>query len=403
MIISSTTVASSGGTDFIFEIWGDLMRVVIAPDAFKGSLSAIELCEVIASAIRKVEQDADIITIPLADGGEGTVATMVRATDGVIYKEVVTGPLGHPVEATYGILGDGETVVIEVAEASGLTLVPQEKRNPFLTTSYGTGELISKALDQGYRDFIIGLGGSACNDGGMGLLRALGMQFLDKNGDPLPEGGGSLQRLARIDDADWHPAISASTFTIASDVDNRLCGYDGASAVYGPQKGATPEMVRKLDQSLAHYAHIVEKEHGIDMLEIIGGGAAGGIGAACAAFLNGNIQSGIQVMFDVVNWQQQIAGADLIITGEGQLDEQTLSGKAIKGVCESARTYHVPVIALSGSVELSVEQLDQLGVIAAFPIVSGPMTVDQAIEQASDLTGNLSILIFRLIQYMTRG
>lgn len=377
------------------------MRVVVAPDAFKGSLSAIELCEIITSAIRTVKQDADVVTIPLADGGEGTAATMVRATGGVMHKETVTGPLGQPVEASYGILGDGQTAVIEVAEASGLTLVPEEARNPLSATSYGTGELIRKALDQGYREFIIGLGGSACNDGGMGLLRALGMQFLDEKGERLPEGGGSLHRLAHIDDSEWHPAISASTFTIASDVENRLCGRDGASAVYGPQKGATPEMVQQLDQSLAHYAHIVKQQHGIDMLDIIGGGAAGGIGAACAAFLNGNIQSGIQVMFDVVNWHQQIADADLIITGEGQLDEQTLSGKTIMGVCDSARTYRVPVIALAGSVKLSVEQLDQLGVIAAFPIVSGPMSVDQAIEQASDLTSKLSVLIFRLIQYVT--
>ncbi|WEK54771.1 MAG: glycerate kinase [Candidatus Cohnella colombiensis] len=372
------------------------MKIVIAPDSFKGSLSSQRLCHAISTAVRSIAPEADVIEIPLADGGEGTVVNSIQATGGTLHKEKVTGPIGQIVEATYGILGNGKTVVLEVAETSGLTLVPDKERNPLVTSSYGLGELIGSLLNKGYRDFIVGLGGSATNDGGMGMLRALGIQFLGEDGQPLPEGGGSLNRLADIDELGLNPAVHESVFTIACDVDNVLCGSQGASVVFGPQKGATPVMIQHLDASLAHFANCVLHQKGIQMLDIIGGGAAGGLGAAFVAFMGGKLKSGIDIMLENVDWESTIQNADLIVTGEGRLDHQTLSGKAIKGVCDSARKYRIPVIALAGSVELTTEQLKQLGVTSAFSIVPGPVSLDLALEHAYEWVQKQMQQVFQL-------
>lgn len=378
------------------------MKVIVAPDSFKGSLSSKELCGIISSAIRTVDSQAEVVEVPLSDGGEGTVDCLVHATNGRVIVSDATNPVGEQIEAAYGVLGDGRTAVIEVAAASGLTLVPPEERNPLVATSTGTGQLIADALHRGYRHFIIGLGGSAINDGGMGLLRALGVKFLDQEGQPLPEGGGSLINLAHIDDSGLNPLVAESYFTIASDVDNPLYGTNGASVIFGPQKGATPQMVQQLDAALTHYANVVMRQKGVQMQDIIGGGAAGGLGAALVVYLNGTIQSGIETMLQAVDWESKIDGADVIITGEGKLDSQTLSGKTIQGVCHSARKRHIPVIALAGSVQLTSAELEQLGVLSAFSIVPGPTSLQDALEQASRWVGHQTEQIYRLA-YHFRG
>lgn len=374
------------------------MKVVVAPDSFKGSIRSHQLCTIISSTLQALDPTVKVVEVPLSDGGEGTVDCLVHATNGSHISAQATSPTGETLEAVYGVLGDGETAVIEVAAASGLTLVPQSERNPLTATSFGTGELIGDALQKGYRRFIIGLGGSGINDGGMGMLRALGVEFYDQQGRRLPEGGGALIQLAHIDTTHMNPLIYESQFTIASDVDNPLCGVQGASHIFGPQKGATPDMVVQLDTALTHYANVALEQIGIDMQSIRGGGAAGGLGAAFVAFLRGSMTSGIETILNAVQWEDKIHGAQLIITGEGQLDRQTLQGKTIQGVCTSARQHDIPVVALAGSVQLSTSELAKLGVTSALSIVPGPASLDEAMDNVVPWVEHATEQVYRLFK-----
>jgi glycerate kinase len=373
------------------------MKIVVAPDSFKGSVSAAELCSAISRGILNVYRDCDVIQLPLADGGEGTTENMVYATGGTIHTTTVSDPLGRKVEAGYGVLGDKETVVIEIAKASGLHLLSDAEKNPLAASTYGTGELIKEALNAGYRKFIIGLGGSATNDGGSGMLRALGAKFLDSQGNPLPGGGEPLSRLESIDDTGIDPRILQSTFIVACDVSSPLCGPDGASAVFGPQKGASPQMVQSLDHALYRYAEVIRRQKGIDVINVPGAGAAGGSTVALTVFMNARIQSGIELVMQAVQFEKHIENANLVITGEGKLDEQTLSGKVIYGVCQTARKFGVPVIAICGKTELSGAQMDEVGLLGAFSIVPGPCALQTAIDNAAVWAENRTEQMMRML------
>ncbi|MGI2328102.1 glycerate kinase [Planococcus sp. YIM B11945] len=377
------------------------MKIVVAPDSFKGSLSAQAVCKSVKRGIHTVFPDAEVVELPLADGGEGIMESMVYASHGNIIKTDVHDPLKRKIEAGFGLLGDGETAIIEMAQASGLTLLEEEEKNPLAASSFGTGELIRAALDAGCRKFIIGIGGSATNDAGAGMLKALGMKFYDKDGVELEEGGEALFRLASIDDSGMDRRIQEAHFVVASDVRNRLCGSAGASAVFGPQKGATPEMVRTLDAALHHFADIVLRDQNVDLRIFEGGGAAGGMGAALIAFLKAELHSGIELVMENINFADQIKEADLIITGEGRLDSQTLDGKLITGITKAAAKEGVPVIALCGSQNLSAEQVSEIGLLSAFSIVSGPCTVKQAMENADRLATEKTIAVMNVFKIFT--
>ena len=327
------------------------MKVIIAPDSFKGSLTALEAARAIKKGIHNVDSNIETTLLPVADGGEGTMDTLVQTTDGKIHTYSVKDPLGRTVEASFGVLGDGKTCVIEIAQASGLLLLDDTEKNPLITSTYGTGQLILHALDAGFRRFIIGLGGSATNDAGVGMLRALGMEFVDKNGTPIKAGGGTLIDLATIDVSKFDQRIAESTFIIASDVENPLTGKNGASLVFGPQKGATEEMVAKLDQSLTHLANIIENNFGISLHNEKGAGAAGGLGAALLAFFPAEMKSGIDVVLRANNFYEHMKQANIVITGEGKSDVQTLLGKAPYGIATIAKKFNKPVILISGVLE----------------------------------------------------
>ena len=375
------------------------MKIILAPDSFKGSLSARALCAAMRRGIEAACPSAEIVEIPLADGGEGTMENLVHATQGTLVPVTVTGPLGTPVQAHYGILGDQQTAVIEMAQASGLTLIPPPQRNPLLAATYGTGELIRHALDAGYRRLIIGLGGSATNDGGAGMLRALGVSFFDEKGNALPDGGAALARLASLDDSRLDPRLQETAILIASDVTNPLCGPAGASAVFGPQKGATPAMVAELDRALNHFAEVVLQHKGLDIRTRSGGGAAGGTGAALLGFANATLRPGIEIVMEATRLHEHLQGADLVLTGEGSLDSQTLSGKVIAGVTRSARTHGgVPVVALCGASTLTAEQQDAIGLLSAFSIVPGPCSLEEAITNAARWTEERTFQIIRLFR-----
>lgn len=373
------------------------MKIVVAPDSFKGSISSKDLCTAVKTGIHRVFPDAEVIEIPLADGGEGMMESLVYATSGSKKEANVTDPLGRPILAQYGVLGDGKTAVIEMAQASGLPLLSPDERNPLRATTYGTGQLLLAALDDGYDQFIIGLGGSATNDGGTGMLRALGVNFYDENDELLEEDLTALQQLAKIDVTGMDPRLKKIRCTIASDVTNPLCGPKGATAIFGPQKGVTDDMIPILDSALENYGKVIHDQFGIEIIEAEGAGAAGGLGAALVAFLDGEMQSGIDILLDVMNFQEMIKGADLIITGEGKLDQQTLSGKVISGVSKRAEREYIPVIVLCGSNELDSESLDQLGVAASFSIVPGPCSLDEAFFHTKEWAENQSEQIMRLI------
>ncbi len=324
------------------------MIVVVAPDSFKGSLTAVQAAQAIAEGIRDADSSIETLMLPVADGGEGTMASLVGATNGKTVSVVVQDPLGRKVKARYGILGDEKTCVIEIAEASGLILLHEGERNPLVTSTYGTGELIVHALDAGLRNFIIGLGGSATNDGGVGMLQAFGMSFVNERGVELPRGGGSLDNLHTINMLHFDKRISEGNFLIACDVVNPFVGPDGASAIFGPQKGASPIVVKELDRNLTRLANVVEQLTGISLHRKIGSGAAGGTGGAFQAFFPGEMKQGINVALDAISFDEQIADADLIITGEGKTDSQTLSGKTPLGVAKVANWKGKPVILISG-------------------------------------------------------
>lgn len=363
------------------------MKILIAPDSFKGSLTATEAAAAMAAGARAVYPDADIVSVPLADGGEGTVDAWLRACGGRRENRQVTGPLGESMTAAFGILADGVTAVVETAAASGLTLVPPARRNPLDTTTYGTGELIHHAIDSGMRRLVVGLGGSATNDGGAGALQALGVTFLGSAGVALlsPITGGMIDSIDALK-VNVKPTANLEV-VIASDVMNPLTGPTGASAVFGPQKGATPDMVAHLDAALTKLASIYRRDLGVDILNVPGGGAAGGLGAALMAFFNARAQSGIDLILDAAHFDEAAADADYIITGEGSIDSQTLSGKAVAGVVNRCHKIgNASVIAIGGVVDMSVAvELERAGVTAIEAASPPGMRVEEAMARASEL------------------
>ena len=361
------------------------MRIVVAPDSFKGSLSALAVAEAMERGVRSVFPDASVARVPIADGGEGTVEALVAATGGRLESRRVTGPLGEPVEARWGVLGDGRTAVVEMAAASGLTLVPRERRNPRVTTTRGTGELVRAALDAGLRRVVVGLGGSATNDGGAGLARALGIRFLDDAGRDLPEGGAALARLARVDLAGRDARIAAAEVVVACDVDNPLTGPRGASAVYGPQKGATPAMVAELDAALERFARVAREATGRDVAGLPGAGAAGGLGAGLLFFTPARLRPGVEIVLETTGFDALVRGADLVLTGEGRTDFQTAMGKAPVGVAAAAKRQGVPVVCLSGGLGPGADEVLARGIDALAVAVPGPMGLEEAVARAREL------------------
>lgn len=355
------------------------MKIIIAPDSFKESMTSKEAADSIEKGFRAIFPEADYTKIPVADGGEGTVQALVDATDGSIIEKTVTGPLGTPVSATYGLLGDGRTAVIEMAEASGLHLVPRQLRNPLKTTTRGTGELIADAVSHGVTEIIIGLGGSATNDGGAGMASGLGVRFLNENGQELADGGGSLHHLASIDMSGLSPDVQRVKVRAACDVENPLTGENGASFVFGPQKGASEETKVLLDQNLHHFARVLKRQLGMEADKVKGAGAAGGLGAGLIAFLHAELKSGIEIVLDTLSFSDQIRGADLIITGEGQIDGQTIFGKTPAGIAKCAAAQGIPVIAIAGSLGKGFENVYSAGITAAFSIVPGAVSLEEAL------------------------
>lgn len=359
------------------------MKIVIAPDSFKESLSALEACHAIERGFQEVFPDAIYKKLPMADGGEGTVQSLVDATGGRIVETIVTGPLGEPVQAFFGILGDGKTAVIEMAASSGLHLVAAEKRNPLITTTRGTGELILAALNLGITHLIIGIGGSATNDGGAGMIQALGGRLLDEHGTDIGPGGGALSSLTSVDLSTIDLRLENIKVEVACDVENPLTGPTGASVVYGPQKGATPEMVIKLDKNLTHFANIYEKHLNRSVRNIPGAGAAGGLGAALMAFLSADLKSGVDIILETIGFDDHVKDADLVITGEGSIDSQTIYGKTPIGVAKAAKKYNIPVITLAGTISRDSDIVYKHGIDALFSIVPGVVTLEDAFENAA--------------------
>jgi glycerate kinase len=360
------------------------MRIVIAPDKFKGCLPATAVALAMARGVQAA-CGARLDVLPMADGGEGTVEALVNATGGTLREASVTGPLGEKVRATYGELGDGRTAVIEMAAASGLVLVAQDRRNPLWTTTRGTGELLLHAIDEGAGEIILGIGGSATNDGGAGLAQSLGFRLLDDNGRDLPPGGGALGYLDRIDPSTRDRRLDGVRVRVACDVDNPLCGPRGASAVFGPQKGATSEMVQILDRDLDHFAKVIERDLGVSVGDLPGAGAAGGLGAGLVAFASGTLGPGVDLIIDVVGLEGRLRGAALCLTGEGALDASSAGGKTAVGVARLARRLGVPTLAIVGSIGPGAEAVLDQGIDGYFSICPGPMTLDEAIADASHL------------------
>ena len=372
------------------------MKIIIAPQGFKGNLTALEVARAIEEGIKRVVPDAKTTIKPMADGGEGTVQALVDATGGEMITTEVTGPLEERVTAHWGILSDKTTAVIEMAAASGLPLVPSEKRNPLVTTTYGTGELIRAALDHGCRKLIIGIGGSATNEGGAGMAQALGARFLDARGKELPFGGAALARLEHIDVSNLDPRLADFDVTLASDVNNPLCGPRGASAIYGPQKGATPEMVKQLDAALAHYADVIQKDLGIDVRDVPGAGAAGGLGLGLMVFLKAKMVPGIDVVIKATNLAADLKGADLVFTAEGRIDRQSAMGKVPTGVALKAKEFGSPVIALAGEVADDHRVVYEQGIDAVLSIAPGPISLKQSMANAEKLIANAAECAMRL-------
>lgn len=360
------------------------MKIVIAPDSYKESLSALEVATAIERGFREIFPEAVYVKLPVADGGEGTVEAMIAATQGRIVHVPVTGPLGERVEGFYGLSGDKQSAFIEMAAASGLERVAPSQRNPLKTTSWGTGELIRHALDEGVKHIIIGIGGSATNDGGAGMVQALGAKLLDASEQPLGQGGGELGKLARIDLSGLDKRLAECRIEVACDVTNPLTGKDGASAVFGPQKGATAEMIVTLDNALAHYASVIARDLDIDVLNLAGGGAAGGMGAALYAFCGAQLRQGIEIVTDALHLADQVADADLVITGEGRIDSQTIHGKVPVGVAKVAKRFNKPVIGIAGSLTADVGVVHDRGIDAVFSVIYTICSLEDALENAGE-------------------
>ena len=374
------------------------MKIIIAPDSFKDCLTSPDVAKFIEMGIRNVFPDANIKLVPMADGGEGTVVTLVTATNGKIFHKKVHDPLMREITAHFGVLGDGETAVIEMASASGIELLKENERNPWKTTSYGTGELIKHALKKSCRKIIIGIGGSATNDAGTGMLQALGIQFLDANKCEIESGGGALKDLVSIKTDKLDQRLKESKIIIASDVLNPLLGKSGASVVYGPQKGADSNMVIQLDSNLQHFSDVVRQQQGVSVENIPGSGAAGGLGAGILAFLPSEIKQGFDIVKEVVELEKHMQDADLVITAEGKIDSQTAYGKTPAGVAGIAGKYNIPVIAFAGIVDKGINELYKKGFSAIIPIANKPMSIDESIKKAGELLIMAAEQSMRLIQ-----
>lgn len=374
------------------------MKFVLAPDSFKESMTAKEVCQVMENGIRKVLPDAKIISVPMSDGGEGTMDSLIDATNGQKYAVKVTEPLGTPVTAHYGILGDQKTAIIEMAEASGLSYVPQDKRTPATikkTTTFGTGELINAALKHDVTRVIIGLGGSSTNDGGSGMAQAIGVKFFDHNDHEITQklGGGDLKQITRIDTIDINPKIKKTKFLLASDVTNPLTGTNGASYVFGPQKGADQATAKELDENLSHYAKII----GQNIAQTPGSGAAGGLGAGLLAFTHAKIYPGVKLVANEVHLAEKIKEADYVFTGEGGTDFQTQFGKTPYGVAQIAKKYDVPVISLAGYIGKGIDHLYDKGFTAIFGILAKAENIDQALKDGPQNVERTTENVVRLI------
>lgn len=355
------------------------MKIVVAPDSFKESMTAKEVCEYIEKGLKAVSKNWEIIKIPMADGGEGTLDALIDSTKGKIYYEQTVGPLGDELTSRFGILGEKNIAVIEMASTSGLELISPEKRNPYITTTFGTGQLILKALDLNVEKIILGIGGSATNDGGAGMLQALGAKLLDENNNQIGYGGYELSRLKKIDFSELDERLKKVEILVACDVTNPLTGENGASHIFGKQKGATPEMIKVLDRNLLLYSKIIEKDLGIKVDDIPGSGAAGGLGAGLLA-LGANLKKGIDIVIEASEFEKKIAGANIVITGEGSIDGQTRFGKTPYGVAMAAKKQGIPTITLAGNVGKDIDILYDYGFDAIFSIMQGVETLESALE-----------------------
>lgn len=373
------------------------MKIAIAPDSFKGSMTALEVAQQIALGLKTSIPDVEVVKIPMADGGEGTVQAFIDATDGRFFTCKVRDPLGRQIEAQYGITGDGQTAIIEMAAANGISLLTKAELNPLKTSSYGTGELISHALDMDVSKILIGIGGSATNDGGMGMACALGARFLDENDNDLDASGENLKRIKSIDVSRFDDRLANVTVEVACDVDNPLTGENGASAIYGPQKGATPEMVAALDAGLLNYAIIVQRDCEISINGIAGAGAAGGLGGGLLAFLNATLRSGSAMIAEAVGLRDKIEGCDLVITGEGRLDAQTVHGKTPAGVAICAMDLEIPVIAIAGCLGDGVEAVRDVGICAWFSALSEIVSIEELPLRGPDMLRDCAEQVGRLL------
>jgi len=375
------------------------MKVVIAPDSFKDSLSASRVARAIARGWKEVFPDAETILCPMADGGEGTIEAVLEVCNGQWREKTVIGPLGEKVQAKWGWLENQKIAIIEMAQASGIQLVPTSQRDACHSTTFGTGQLILDALDAGAKDIILTVGGSATNDGGTGLLSALGARLLDSKQQVLEAGGLALKNLSKIDLTHFDPRIQQTRFLLAADVTNPLCGPNGASHIFGPQKGASPAQVQRLDEALAHFADVSAQLLGSDKRDEAGSGAAGGLGFAAKSYLNAEFKAGVEVVAELNQLANKISNADWVITGEGKFDQQTLNGKTVFGVSRFAKMKNIPVIVIAGTLGEGYQALYQHGVTAAFSLTNGPITLEQACENASELIFERTIDIARLIKF----
>jgi glycerate kinase len=373
------------------------MRILIAPDSYKNALSALEVAKSLKSGLQKVFPDAEMKILPMADGGEGTVEALIDATGGQIISTRVHDPLMRPIESSFGITGDGVTAVIEMASASGIQLITSDERNPWITTTFGTGELIHAALDNGCRDVILGIGGSATNDCGTGMAAALGVKFLDQTGNPVVQGGGMLAEVVRIDMSGLDERIKDTKIMVACDVTNPLTGPDGASHVYGPQKGANPDMVKKLDSNLERFSGLIAEQLGKEVGNIPGAGAAGGLGAGLIAFLDGELVEGVPIIAAKTGLDEAVAKTDIVITGEGGIDFQTQFGKTPYGVAQVAKKHGKPVIAVTGTIGEGAEELYNQGIDVVVSILDKPLSLEEAIQQTPTLLEATGERIGRLL------
>ncbi|MCB2342142.1 glycerate kinase family protein [Clostridium estertheticum] len=374
--------------------------IVLAPDSFKESMTAKEVCTAMERGIKKANDKIACVHVPMADGGEGTMQSLVDATNGKVYSLEVVGPLGNMVEAQYGILGQGEVGILEMASASGIQLIPAEQRNPLLTTTYGTGQLINACLNHGVKKILIGIGGSATNDGGAGVVQALGGKLLDKQGNELGFGGGELGKLSSINLKNFDPRLKEVVIEVACDVNNPLCGEKGASNIFGPQKGATKEMIGILDDNLKHYAGIIKNQLGKDVIDVPGAGAAGGLGAGLLAFLNGTLKKGIEMVIEYTGLEEKVKDADMVWTGEGSIDYQTQYGKTPFGVAAVASKHNKPVIALAGKVGEGIDILYESGIDSIFGIMQGVTSIEEALVNGSENVEKTAENIIRLMNLL---